>query len=138
MSYTKIVALHDRIEIDGTDVSNSFNEFGFTSEHTEVDASGFSVTGTDETLPGNTQQGFTGTAFMSEEFIALVAPLHANKTVVEILWQPNGLVNSAATTFFGNCTINTFSPTDTRGSVSTMAFTAKPADEDGIQSGAGT
>lgn len=138
MAYTKLVALSDRIEIDGTDVSNAFNEFGFTSEHTEVDASGFSASGTDETLPGNTQQGFTGTAFMTEEFLALVSPLHFAKTVVEILWQPNGLVDSAATTFYGNCTINTLSPTDTRGSVSTMAFTAKPADEDGIQTAAGT
>ena len=50
---------HDKITIDGTDVSNSFREFGFSSEHSE-DVTGFCATGNDESLPGVTTQGFTG------------------------------------------------------------------------------
>lgn len=138
MAYTKVVAKHDRIEIDGTDYSNAFSEFGFTSEHSTVDASGFSVSGVDESLPGNTAQGFSGTMFVTEETVAAIFPLHKNKTVVEILWQPNGLVDAGATVFYGNCTINTFSPSDTRGSVSTTPFSATIADENGITSAAGT
>ena len=138
MAYTKISAKHDRISIDGTDVSNAFREFGLTSTHSEEDASGFSVTGVDETVPGATAQGFNGTMFVTKEIINLLWPLHVNKTEVEIQWQPNGLVDSSAPVFYGVQTINEFSPTDTRGSVSTSPFSSTNADEDGIQMAAGT
>lgn len=133
MAYTKQIARHDKITIDGTDVSNAFREFGFSSEHSEEDVSGFSVSGNDETLPGATAQTFSGTAFYTEEFAALVQPLHANRTVVEITWQPDGLIDSSREVYYGDCTINQFGPANTRGSVSTMPFSAKPATEDGIQ-----
>ena len=132
MAYTKRVSKHDRISIDGVDVSNAFNEFGLTSSHSEEDASGFSVTGVDETLPGATAQGFNGTFFVTEEITDLLWPIHSDKEVVEIQWQPHGLVDTTAGVFYGNCTINEFSPTDTRGSVSTSPFSATTADEDGI------
>jgi hypothetical protein len=132
MAYTKQIARHDKITIDGTDVSNAFREFGLTSEHSEEDVSGFSVTGTDEILPGRTAQGFEGEAFYAEEFVALIWPIHINRTVVEITWQPDGLVDATREIWIGNCTINQFGPRNTRGSVSVMPFSAKPADEDGI------
>ena len=132
MAYTKKIARHDKITIDGTDVSNSFSEFGFSSEHSLEDVSGFSVTGIDENLPGSTAQSFTGTAFYTEELAAIVYPLHADRTICEITWQPNGLVDATREVFVGNCTINTFGPANTRGSVSTMPFSATAADEDGI------
>ena len=31
MAYTKLISRHDKITIDGTDVSNSFSEFGYSS-----------------------------------------------------------------------------------------------------------
>ena len=132
MAYTKKIAKHDRITIDGTDVSNSFSEFGFSSEHSTEDVSGFSATGNDETLPGSTSQEFTGTAFYTEELAAIVYPIHANRTIVEITWQPNGLVDATREVYIGNCTINTFGPANTRGSASTMPFSATAADSDGI------
>ncbi len=135
MAYTKLVARHDKITIDGTDVSNSFSEFGFSSEHSEEDVSGFSVSGNDETLPGRTSQGFSGTAFYTEELAALIQPIHAAKEIVPISWQPNGLLDATREIYSGNCTINQFGPANTRGSVSTMPFAAKPADEVGITVG---
>ena len=60
MAYTKQISRHDKITIDGTDVSNSFREFGYSSEHDTVDVTGFSATGTAETLPGVTTQAFSG------------------------------------------------------------------------------
>jgi hypothetical protein len=138
MAFTKKIAKSDRIEIDGTDYSNAFRVFGFTSEHSEEDVSGFSATGVDETLPGSTAQGFTGEMFYTEESAPDIWDLHINKTVVEVLYQPNGLVDGSATTYYANCTINQFGPANTRGQVSVMPFSAKPADENGIQSGAGT
>lgn len=133
MAYTKEIARHHKITIDATDVSNAFRQFGFTSEHSEEDVSGFSVSGNDEFLPGSTNQGFSGEAFYTEEFAALVYPLHANRTVVEITYQPDGLVDSTREVYYANCTINQFGPAATRGTVNTMPFSAKPADENGIQ-----
>lgn len=132
MAYTKQIARHDKITIDGTDVSNSFRQFGFTSEHSEEDVSGYSVTGNDEFLPGRTNQAFTGEAFYTEQLGAIIQPLHAARTVVEITWQPNGLIDPTREIYRGNCTINQFGPTTTRGTVAVMPFNAKPADETGI------
>ena len=132
MAYTKKVARHDKVLIDGTDVSNSFSEFGFSSEHSEEDVSGFSVSGVDEFLPGSTTQGFAGTAFYTEELAAIVYPIHRDREIVVISWQPDGLVDATREIYSGNCTINQFGPTNTRGSVSTMPFTARPADATGI------
>lgn len=132
MAYTKLIARHDKISIDGTDVSNSFREFGFSSEHTKEVVTGFSVTGNEESLPGVTTQGFTGEAFYSEELAAIVGPLHFNRTVCTIAWQPNGLVDSTREIYTGECTINTFGPANTVGGVSVMPFAADPADATGI------
>lgn len=133
MAYTKQVARHDKIVIGTTDVSNAFRQFGFSSEHSEEDVSGFSVSGNDEFLPGRTNQGFTGEAFYTEEFAALVQPLHANRTEVLVSWQPDGLLDATREIYSGICTINQFGPANTRGTVSTMPFAAKPATEDGIE-----
>jgi hypothetical protein len=132
MAYTKLIARHDKILIDGVDVSNSFRQFGYSSEHSEEDVSGFSVSGNDEVLPGRTAQGFSGEAFYTEELGAIVEPLHRNRTVCTISWQPNGLIDASRETYSGECTINTFGPANTRGSVSTMPFAARAADEIGI------
>jgi hypothetical protein len=132
MAYTKMIARHDKITIDGTDVSNSFRQFGLSSEHTEEDVSGFSASGADETLPGRTSQSFTGEAFYTEELAAIIQPLHANRTVCVISWQPDGLNDPTREIYTGNCIIYQFGPANTRGSVSTMPFTARAADEAGI------
>ena len=133
MAYTKKISRHDKILIDGTDVSNSFRQFGFSSEHSEEDVSGFSVSGVDETLPGTTAQSFTGEAFYTEELAAIVEPLHRNRTVCSISWQPDGLVDATREIYYGECTINQFGPANTRGQVATMPFSARPADENGIR-----
>jgi hypothetical protein len=134
----KVIARHDRISIDGTDVSNLFRSFGLQSQDSEEDVSGFSTDGNDETLPGSRAQGFSGEAFLTEELIDLLVPLHLNRTVVEIQWQPNGLVDTTATVFYADCTINEFSPSNTRGQASTTPFTAKTATATGVQYAAGT
>jgi len=135
MAYTKKIARHDKITIDGTDVSNSFREFGYSSEHSQEDVSGFSATGTDEFLPGATTQGFSGEAFYTEELALIVEPLHRNRTQCVITWQPDGLVDATREIYSGTCTINTFGPTDTRGSVMVMPFAATPALSAGITVG---
>lgn len=133
MAYTKKIARHDKILIDDVDVSNSFSEFGYTSEHSEEDVSGFSASGIDETLPGSTAQSFTGTAFYTEELGLIIEPLHRARTICTISWQPDGLVDATREIYYGECIISTFGPSDTRGSVMTMPFAARPADSNGIR-----
>jgi hypothetical protein len=132
VTYTKKIAKYDKILIDGTDVSNSFRNFGYSSEHSEEDVSGFSATGTDETLPGATAQSFTGEAFYTEELASIVEPLHRNRTSCVISWQPDGLLDATREIYSGTCTINQFGPANTRGQVMVMPFTAKPATSAGI------
>lgn len=138
MAYTKVVSRHDRIELDGTDYSNAFNNFGLTSTDSQVDASGFSETGVDENLPGTRAQGFTGTMFVTAETLAGIYPMHDTRAIVQVLWQQNGLVSNAAPVFYADCYILEFSPADTRGDVSTTTFNAVTATETGITSATGT
>ena len=134
MAYTKKIARHDKITIDGTDVSNSFREFGRPSEDSREDVSGFSATGNDEFLPGARDQRFEGEAFYTEELGLIVEPLYKNRTTCTVTWQPDGLVDATREIYSGSGTISEFSPTDTRGSVMTFRFVFLP-DASGIQAG---
>lgn len=131
MAYTKKISRHDKITIDGTDVSNSFRQFGRPSTDSQEDVSGFSTTGVDEFLPGSRNQQFTGDAFYTEELAKIVEPLYKNRTTCVITWQPDGLVDAGREIYSGTCTITEFSPDNTRGSASTFPFVAVP-DSNGI------
>jgi hypothetical protein len=130
--YEKIIAKSDLIEIDGTDYSNAFREFRLSSEHSTEDVSGFSETGVDETLPGNTAQGFEGEFFINSEVASALWEMHISRDPVAVSWQPNGLVDTSGPRWYGNCTINVFNPGNTRGSASTSPFSATAADAAGI------
>lgn len=132
MTFTKKIALHDKITIDGTDMSNAFRSFGLSSEDSEVDVSGFSVSGTDETLAGTRAQSFTGDWFLTSENEDFFYALHANRTIFTVSWQPDGLIDSSRTVFHASCQLRTFSPAANRGDpyVSTATFTV--ADSNGI------
>jgi hypothetical protein len=101
VTYTKQIARHDKITIDGVDVSNSFRTFGRPSTDSQEDVSGFS-TRVDEFLPGSRNQQFTGEAFYTEELARLVEPLYKNRTAVEITWQPDGLVDATREVYIGH------------------------------------
>jgi len=137
-TYTKKVSKHDRIELDGTDYSNCFRTFGFTSEKEKVPVGGFSVGGNDENLNGATAQAFVGEAFYTEEFAGVVWDWHNDDTVIQVLYQPDGLVNSTAKTYYAFCTVGEFSPSNTFGQASTTPFRADTADSSGITQATGT
>lgn len=132
MAYTKKIARHDKVMIDGTDVSNAFRQLGFTGTNAVEDVTGFSVTGNAEEIAGRTTTGFTGEAYYTEEFAAIVYPIFQLRSVVEMSWQPDGLVDATREIYIGNVQINEFSPSNTVGSVMTTPFSASAADEDGI------
>lgn len=134
----KRTALHDKIKIDGTDVSNLFSQFGFASTDSDVDVSGFSESGVDETLSGTRSEGFSGQAFFTEDLADLLWPIHDDRSIVEVWWQPNGLIDPTADAYYANCQLRTFNPNNTRGSASTTPINFVVADSVGIQKAAGT
>jgi hypothetical protein len=132
VTYTKKTALHDRITVDGVDMSNAFDSFGFTSDDQDVDVSGFSVSGVDETLSGTRAEGFTGEMFITRETEALMFPIHQNRTIVQVSWQPDGLIDATRTTYHGNCQLRTYDPSAARGQPYKTTTTFKIADTNGI------
>jgi hypothetical protein len=132
VTYTKKTALHDRITVDGVDMSNAFDTFGFTSDDQDVDVSGFSVSGSDETLSGTRAEGFTGDVFITKETEALLWPLHYNRTIFQVSWQQDGLIDNTRTTYHGNCQLRTFDPSATRGQPYKTTATFRIADTTGI------
>jgi hypothetical protein len=132
MAFTKDIALHDSISIDGNDVSNAFRTFGFTSDDAQVDVSGFSVTGTEETLQGVRSQTLEGEAFYTPELFAILYPLYNSRSVFFVSWQPDGLIDGSREIYEGNVHIFTFNPNATRGDVRVMTCTFKAADSAGI------
>lgn len=138
MPFTKSIALHDKIMIDGEDCSNAFRSFGQPNTRTQEDVSGFSVSGRNETLPGAITQSFDGEAFYTPEIYALLKPLFDNSSVFELTWQPNGLVDPSREVYYGNVTMYEFGPSVTRGSVEVFPCTFMAADANGIQSAPST
>ncbi len=139
MAWDKRVALHDLIEIDGTQMdAGQFSTFDMNSTDSDVDVSGFTLTGTDETLSGTRAEGFAGTAFYSEDLAELLWPLHNDRSIFRVKWTPNGLVDSSALTYYANCQLRTFNPSNTRGSASTMPVSFVVADQNGITQAPGT
>ncbi len=132
MTYTKKTALHDRITVDGVDMSNAFDTFGFTSDDQDVDVSGFSVSGVDETLSGTRAEGFTGDVFITRETEALLWPIHRDRLIVQVSWQPDGLIDNTRTTYHALCQLRTFDPSATRGQPYKTTASFKSTDPSGI------
>jgi hypothetical protein len=138
VSYTKQIALSDYIAIDGSDMSDCFDQFGLTSEDEQVDVSGYNATGADEFLQGKRTQSFTGEVFYTSEMYAILYPLYANRTVFELNWQPDGLADPSREVYYGNVSMLQFSPTTTRGDVAKFSVTFAAADAAGIVAAAAT
>lgn len=137
MTFTKQIALHDRIQIDGEDCSNAFDTFNGDNTDADVDVSGFSVSGNQESLSGARTQSLSGEAFMTPELHALLWHLYKNRTVFPIEWQPDGLVDSSREVWSGNVQLRSYPPTAQRGEVRKVALTFMAADSTGIVCSAG-
>lgn len=138
MSYTKQIALSDKIEIDGNDVSDAFSAFNVDLSDEQVDVSGFNADGSDEYLQGKRASSFTGTAFYTPELHAILYPLYANRDTFEVTWQPDGLADPTREVWYGNVNLLNYPPTAERGNVRTMSLTFPAADAAGIVAAAAT
>jgi hypothetical protein len=128
----KEIALHDEVIIDGEDVSNFARTANFNSEHEQVDVSGFSISGADEFLAGRTVQSFEAEFFHGAQIHALLYPLHRDREIFPISWQPQGLVETSREVLAGNAQLLTYNPNAERGGVRIITATFTAADEDGL------
>lgn len=134
---TKRIALKDYVEVDGHDVSDFFSQIGFTSEHEQVDVSGFNPTGVDEFLAGKTTQSITGTVFGAYgalESWDILWPIHKNRDIVTFKWRPDSSLPVSATNpqVQGNVQLLSWQGGATRGSVDSFPVTFSPADSAGL------
>lgn len=134
---SKRIALKDKIEVDGHDLSNFFRNIGFSSEHAKEDVSGFSTSGNDEFLAGKTTQSISGEVFgaygVNETWDILWA-LHRDKTVFPFAWRPDSSAGISATnpSLQGNAQLLTWAGGATRGEVEAFPVEFSAADEDGF------
>lgn len=128
----KEIALHDKITIDGTDFSNLVRSVETESEHEQVDASGFSVSGQDEFLAGSQTKSITFEVFGGDESAPILIPIHEDRETVYVTWQPDGLLDSSRETLVGNCLLVSYPVGSSRKEVRATPARFVPADEDGL------
>ena len=133
----KRVALKDHVTVDGIDLSNYARSVRSSSEHEQVDVSGFSATGANEYLAGPTTQSLTVEFFGSygaAEVHATLEPIHRTREIVPIEWRPDQTAPVSATNpqLEGNVQLFVYSPGATRGEVDTFEATFMAVDSAGL------
>lgn len=134
---SKRVAFKDHVAVDSVDLSNFARAVTFSSEHDRVDVSGFSATGSNEFLAGQTTQTVTVEFFNSygsAEVHQTLYPIHKNREIVAIAWRPDQTAGASATNpeLRGNVQILTYAPAATRGDAETFSVEFVAADPAGL------
>jgi hypothetical protein len=133
----KRIALKDLIEIDGNDLSNFCRSVEFSSEHDQVDVSGFNPTGANEFLAGQTVQSVTLEmfgAYGTGETHDVLYDIHRDRSIVNFRWRPDQTQPVSATNpqLTGNVQILTYGPGATRGEPDVFSVTLSAADAAGL------
>jgi predicted secreted protein len=133
----KRIALKDLIEVDGHDLSTFCRAVEFSSEHEEVDVSGFNSTGANERLAGQTVQSVTCEFFGSYgagEVHDVLYDIHRDRSIVTFVWSPDQTAAVSATNpqLTGNVQVLTYSPGATRGEAEAFSVTLSAADSTGL------
>jgi len=133
----KRIALKDFIECDHVDLSNLARSVSLSSEHEQVDVSGFSSTGADEFLAGKTTQSVTVEFFGSYgsgEVHQTLFNLHKNRTIFPFKWRPDQTAGASSTNpeLRGNVQCLSYGPGATRGDADTFSVTFTAADSSGL------
>jgi hypothetical protein len=134
----KRIALKDSVMVDDTDLSNFSRSVRLQSEHARIDVSGFSQTGADEFLAGNTTQSVTVEHYGSYgtgEVHETLYPIHKNREIVPFAWRPDMTAPASATNpeLRGNVQVLTYNPGGTRGDADTFEVEYTAADEAGLE-----
>jgi len=133
----KRIALKDSVEVDSVDLSDFARSVRFTSEHEQVDVSGFNATGANEYLAGTTTQNVTVEFFGSYgtgEVHQTLYPIHQNRDVVAFQWRPDQTQPIAVDNpeLRGNVQLLSYGPGAARGEVDTFEATFITADAAGL------
>jgi hypothetical protein len=133
----KRIALKDLVEIDGHDLSTFCRSVEFSSEHEQVDVSGFNATGANEFLAGQTVQTVTLEmfgAYGTGETHDVLYDIHRDRTIVGFAWKPDKTAATSATNpeLSGNVQILTYGPGATRGEADVFSVTLSAADSAGL------
>ena len=133
----KRIALKDHLLVDAVDLSNFARAISFSSEHERVDVSGFSATGANEYLAGQTEQEITVEffgAYGASEVHQTLYPIHRDREIVAIEWKPDSTAAVSATNpqLEGNVQLLTYSPAVTRGEEEAWEATFTAADSAGL------
>jgi hypothetical protein len=133
----KRVALKDFVECDHVNLSQYARAVAYSSEHNRVDVSGFTSTGADEFLAGNTVQQVTVTFFGSYgtgEVHQTLANLHKARTVFNFEWRPDQTTTASITNpaLRGQVQLLSYSPGVTRGEADTFDAVFTAADATGL------
>lgn len=126
-------ALRDRVEIDATTFSaGECSSVDPEDSKEEQDASGFSVSGRDEKVSGNRTQSITFEFFHTETTFALLYPIYDNATIVNIEWQPDGLVDTGRETLYGPAELVSLKVGAARGEIRKMTARFVPGSDAGF------
>lgn len=133
----KRVALKDHVLVGAQDLSNFARAVRYSSEHEQVDVSGFSATGANEYLAGATTQSVTVEfygAYGAGETHAVLEPIHRNRTIVPFEWRPDQTAPVSATNpqLEGNVQLFSYGPGATRGETDTYEVTFMAVDAAGL------
>ena len=133
----KRVALKDHVMVNSVDLSDHARAVTFNSEHERVDVSGFTATGANEYLAGQTEQSLEVEFFndyASGSVHATLYPVHQARTVIPIEWRPDQTSPVSATNpqLEGNVQLLTYNPSATRGEAETWTATFTAADSAGL------
>jgi hypothetical protein len=133
----KRVALKDHVLVGTQDLSNFARSVQFSSEHERVDVSGFSTTGANEYLAGQTEQSVTVEFYGSygaTEVHQTLYPIHQARSIVPFEWRPDQTAPVSVTNpqLEGNVQIYTYGPGATRGETDTFEVTFNAADAAGL------
>ena len=134
---SKRIALKDHVSVDAVDLSNLARAVEFSSEHERVDVSGFSATGANEYLAGQTEQSVTVEFYGSygaSEVHQTLYPIHRDREVVPFEWRPDQTAAVSATNpqLEGNVQVFSYGPGATRGDVDTYEVTFMAVDAAGL------
>jgi hypothetical protein len=107
----KRIALKDKVMVDTTDLSNFARSVAYSSEHAQVDVSGFSATGVNEFLAGPTTQTVTFEfygAYGATEVHQTLYPIHSTRDIVAFAWRPDQTTTVSATnpSLEGKCSVH--------------------------------
>ena len=134
----KRVALKDEVMLDTSDLSDFARSVRFSSEHAQIDVSGFNALGANEYLAGATTQSVTIEFFGSYgtgEVHSVLYPLHKNRTSTALKWRPDQTAPVGTTNpeLRGNGLLYTYGPGATRGDVDTLEAVFHTVDSAGFQ-----